>query len=367
MKFTGLPVKVGDAFLLQSPYGYTLVDAGQNKKHILELIKLERITSKHINLLMCTHYDADHINGILGILESGDYTFDEIWLPEILGSLTYTISEDLMAILQKLRELNREGIIDLITRARDSQLSDMLPLAQGENPIKVANLDALREEPLFSICLNDFTWRLLSFWPRLSNAEVPVQTMLTNISKAIRMVSSSLSSGANVRWFKFCDHLTDMDYGFGMSAMNSAETAVTIYHPDVFIQQLYLTTINIESLVFKFSHEKYPNVLFCADSNLSFADKPIQQPIHLEDSSVVTAPHHGADSCDDAYKRIEGKDLIYVRSDKSQKRRPGKGYLRQPNIYCTICKNKGPTQKVWISYKGRSPNVHGNRCKCEFI
>jgi len=113
MRFTALPVNVGDAFLLRSSYGTTLVDGGQNRKHILTLLKQEAPINNHINLLVCTHYDADHVNGIRGVLESGDYTFDEIWLPEILGSLAYTISEDLLGVLRKLRDIDDEETANL--------------------------------------------------------------------------------------------------------------------------------------------------------------------------------------------------------------------------------------------------------------
>lgn len=360
MKFSALPVNVGDAFLLRSPFGTALVDAGQNKRHILKLLKQERFTKNHINLLVCTHYDADHIKGILGILESDGYTFDEIWLPEVLGSLSYTVSEALMDILKRLRELDSQGAANLIRKARDSFKPETPFPIPEDPPVKTANLDTLKDYLTLSLHSEHLFWWMVRVWDWLSPSALPAQAMLANLSAAITAVSSSLSSGAHVRWFKYSQSLTNTSYGFGMSAMNSTETAVTLYSPDVFLEQLYLTTINVESLVFRFSCEEHPDVLFCADSDLSFTSAPIQ----LKDKSVVTVPHHGSGSCDAAYGFIKGSGLIYVRSDRSQTKRPGSGFLRQNRRYCTICRNVGPKQKVEVSYTGGSPTVQGKRCKC---
>ena len=360
MKFTALPVNVGDSFLLRLPEFTILVDAGQNKKHILTLLKQERLNNNHINLLVCTHYDADHIKGILGVLESQKYSFDEIWLPEVLGSLSYTISEDMMPILKRLRVLDSEGIENLICNAGNSSKSKLQFSDSEDPPIKTANLELLknclalfmRSEPLMFYALDSLLYSAL-----------PGQAMLANLNAAITIVSSSLSSGAYVRWFKYSRSLVNKPYGFGMSAMNSTEAAVTRYSPDVFLMKLYLTTINVESLVFKFSCEQHPDVLFCADSDLSFTGTPI----HLKDDSVVTAPHHGSSTADAAYCLIEGSNLIYIRSDRSQTKRPGNGFLgqkRQNHCYCTICRNMGPKQKVEIVYTGNSPRVYGTKCKC---
>ncbi|MEW6262428.1 MAG: hypothetical protein AB1641_05065 [Thermodesulfobacteriota bacterium] len=361
MNFRALPVYVGDAFLLHSPFGTTLVDAGQNKKHILKLLKQERITKNHFNLLVCTHYDADHIKGIIGILESQSYTFDEIWLPEILGSLAYTVSETLMDILKRLRNLNPEDVENLIQKAKDISRNETPPKIPEDSPIKTANLDTLKDYlQFYRYHEHLFLIHHVLDWP--SPSDLPIQAMLTNLNAAMTAVSSSLSSGAHVRWFHYSKDMTNKHYDdFGMSTLNSIETAVTLYKPDVFLQQLYLTTINVESLVFKFSCENYPEVLFCADSDLSFTNNHIK----LKDESVVTAPHHGSDSCNNAYGRIDGSDLIYVRSDRSQTQRPGKGFLGQSNRYCTICRNKGPKQKVEVSYKGGTPKVRGKKCKCK--
>jgi len=102
MKFIALPVKVGDSFLLKDENKIILIDGGMNKKHIVKLLNQEGI--HHIDLLVCTHYDADHINGIIGILKSNKFTFKELWLPEILGSISYTLSKKITELFKYLRK-----------------------------------------------------------------------------------------------------------------------------------------------------------------------------------------------------------------------------------------------------------------------
>jgi len=113
MKFTALPVNVGDSFLLQYNGYSVLVDGGMNQTHILSLLKKTGIKGKFIDTLICTHYDSDHINGILGLLKA-HYEFNELWLPEIYGSIAYTFSHNIRGIIEGLRE--RKGYDELLNR-----------------------------------------------------------------------------------------------------------------------------------------------------------------------------------------------------------------------------------------------------------
>jgi hypothetical protein len=355
MQFSALPVNTGDAFLVKSSQGTILVDGGKNKKQIVQLLKKENL--KHINLLVCTHYDADHINGLIGILESNAFTFDEIWLPETLGSLAYTLSEDLFSILCKLRELSLENIEDIFKSA--GHFKDEFSKTTDDTPIKIANLEttkmiltSLPSSLIFNIELHAL---MLPFFKIAKQ----LYSMFINMGSAIAIVLSALSSGAYVRWFRYCPKLTNNTSFLGMHALNSQETGVTCFSPEIFLKMLYLTTINKGSLVCKFDIPDFPNVLFCADSDLAFATS-----LPLNDSSIVTAPHHGAESCSNAYSIIQGNDLIYVRSDNSQRVRPGTTYLKQQTRYCTICRNKGPKQKVEINYSGSSRTILAKRCNC---
>jgi beta-lactamase superfamily II metal-dependent hydrolase len=78
-RFLALPVGQGDAFFLKSPDGSVLVDGGRSVEGFRELF--ERVTGqREVDVVLCTHNDADHANGVLGFLRSG-LGCREVWLP----------------------------------------------------------------------------------------------------------------------------------------------------------------------------------------------------------------------------------------------------------------------------------------------
>lgn len=345
MKFSALSVNVGDSFLLKINERYILVDGGQNQSDIVTLLDNEHIPLNHINVIICTHYDADHINGIIGILKSRKYSFDEIWLPEILGSLSYTITIKLWEILDYLR--NHKESFNQVAASGSSDLPYQESCDSQLDEINYSMLDFLvtsRDKYHFSSVIYNL------------NSELG-----ENLYSACSLVKSSLSSGANVRWFKYMNRVVDYNCGFNMVAKNAIETGITIYStPQVFLQALSLTRINKESLVFMYSDEGSPNVLFTADSNLSFT----KNIINLNEYSIVTAPHHGSDTNKKAYSKISGNNIYYVRSDRSQTKRPCAEYLLQTNRFCTICRNKGPKQKVVLEFINRAILTAAKKCSC---
>jgi beta-lactamase superfamily II metal-dependent hydrolase len=82
-----LPAKYGDAILIE--YGdenFTrriLIDGGTGgtKKHIHDYFESLPAQERHLELLIVTHIDRDHIEGVLKILEQDDFNFTikEIW------------------------------------------------------------------------------------------------------------------------------------------------------------------------------------------------------------------------------------------------------------------------------------------------
>lgn len=72
----GTPVRVlADAGTTKSGYG---------KDHVLNKLReffLDNLDSPHIDLLICTHYDRDHLNRLVRVIES--YEIKEAWLPPV--------------------------------------------------------------------------------------------------------------------------------------------------------------------------------------------------------------------------------------------------------------------------------------------
>lgn len=348
MKFTALPVKVGDSFLLEDDNFSVLVDSGMNQNHIISLLNKKRIKLKHINIFICTHYDADHLNGIIGLLKS-TYSFDELWLPEIFGSLSYTMTKKMKEINKLFNEsIKTNEVIDNVrlSHYETSRTKD-------DNDVEKIDINLLEK-------YNKYHY-FFPFYVRFNEdiSEINAK-MLINLRKINNLIIESSLSGSFIRWFKYTDNEENNLIRDNLFANNSIQTSISIYDPELFYKILYLTTINKQSLVFSYEKEGRPNVLFTADSDLSF----VKGKIYLVENSIVTAPHHGSEENNHAYSKIHGDNLIFCRSDRSQRKRPGTEYLKQKLRYCTICRNRGSKKEIIFEYKKGKLVLPKNKCTC---
>lgn len=354
MTLTALPVNVGDSFILRNEDKIILVDGGMNKQHIVQLLQQEQIPKNHIDLLVCTHYDADHINGIIGILQSNRFTFKELWLPEILGSIGYTLSK-------KTRELFKN---EIHFELENSECESIFKF-QEDNEIQLDSQENNSFENIDTKVLDDFAdyprfWYFEPFW-YYHDSDMNHKMMLT-LKSTTSLISNALHSGAYIRWFKYSGY-THKSYGFNLYSENAIQTDITLYDSQLFFLALYhlsLSPINKYSLVYMYQKDDMPNVLFSADSDLHF----YPQQVALKDNSIVTAPHHGSSANNSAYQKISGNNLIFVRSDRSQQTRPGRGYLSQTYRYCTICRNHTLKQKIELNYNGSAFTASARGCTC---
>jgi metallo-beta-lactamase superfamily protein len=332
MKFTALPVKRGDSFYLIDEGKHILVDGGMCQKQIVQLLDNENIPNNHFDVLICTHYDADHLYGIIGILKSQKYTFKELWMPEILGSIGYTISEKKLSILEIFRKENKQ--VEFENIKKDFQNNEK----QNENDFYNNELEKLNYLVLRNI------YRHLKFIDRYKcyyhqGVTFNFYLSLKNITN---LLSLCLNSGSYIRWFSFKEEMKAKEINNNLYPLNSIESGLTQYNLNDLKNALYLTTINKRSLVFKYMNSEKPEILFTADSDLSFIINNIQ----LNDNSIITAPHHGSQSSSLAYSKIAGFNLTFVRSDKFQIKRPCHEYLQKDKKYCTVCRAKTEKQKV---------------------
>jgi hypothetical protein len=78
-RFVAIPVAQGDAFFLDHRSWSVLVDGGRSINSFSTVFQ----NSTHVDsvdVLVCTHNDADHANGVIGFLESA-LQCHEVWLP----------------------------------------------------------------------------------------------------------------------------------------------------------------------------------------------------------------------------------------------------------------------------------------------
>lgn len=109
-RFIAIPVARGDAFYLEREELSVLVDGGGNRVAFPFMFR-EFTKKEGVNVVVCTHNDADHANGIIGFLEAG-LRCDEVWLPgRWLSTLPY--------VLRPYNEL-RDELIENIRSASSS-------------------------------------------------------------------------------------------------------------------------------------------------------------------------------------------------------------------------------------------------------
>lgn len=350
MRFTALPVKIGDAFLLEDENFKVLVDGGSSKSYIITLLnehfKKNNIKSKHIDVLICTHYDADHINGILGVINSS-YTFKEIWLPKLFGDIAYTMSKN----MEKLIDIFNDTIPDY----KDETLLD---IPEGDFNTEDIDLDIL--EYLINI-KDKFLFDYLFFCNSKQKNEK--FKYLLNLFNICEFVYHTISTGFYVIWLKtekneVNEHINPK---YSIYALNSKTSKISSCNniKDLF-KYIYLSDINKYSLVFLFNDTEKPNILFSADSDLNF----INSNILLKDNSIVTAPHHGSDNNSIAYSKINGKDLNYIRSDYNNSKRPCSEYKNLSKKYCTVCNTTKIKIKVEFNLSKGIFNTTSKICSC---
>lgn len=83
-------VELGAALLLQfeTPTGVVriLADAGEARYDVKSRLKASMAPfggKLHIDLMIGTHYDADHLDGLVAIIENDDITIGEAWIPPV--------------------------------------------------------------------------------------------------------------------------------------------------------------------------------------------------------------------------------------------------------------------------------------------
>jgi len=358
MKFIALDVKVGDSFVLREGCNNFVIDGGKNRNTIVKKLLKNNIVD--IDVVICSHYDNDHLNGIIGMINSNKINIKELWLPDIFGDIAFTLSHNPEFAFELLYEdipnMQSEKEITLENYLENQESIDQNDIKEQVNIFDISVLEYLWEK------LNRFcSCRLFPFYA------VNIK-YIVNIQKIISLVIHATYSGVHIRWLKYKGTPTkdQISKHYELYALNSCEKNLQVYKRDKFYLALYvLSKINKESLVFQFEKTGLPNVLFTADSDLGFCGK---QCIQLNDNSIVTAPHHGSSANSCVYHIVQGNKLIYVRSDQVTNKRPCKEYISLPVKYCTVCNTDTHKQQVTLEYNQNTQlwvPVNTTYCSCQ--
>lgn len=339
IRFKSLEVGAGDSFLIENNGENYLIDSGKSATII------KKIAPKIIDIAICTHNDSDHSNGFIGLLESDDHTIKEIWLPGIWATIIDFIQnngfleEEVFNVSEEI--LKKENDINLLINETNVEIN--------------AFTDKIKDLPNFCLYLN---YRKYPYFYGNPTA----YHLLLNLNKILKIAILAYRRNALIRWF-YPSEVPGLERS-NFLPLNSRNInylkRVTNKSVLNFAKLLYLTSENIHSLVFQYSIDSLPRILFTADSI-------INKPIVYTNQIIVTAPHHGSKSNKSAYSNIKGEQIIWVRSDYRSTSRPCKDYLMLNEKYCLICTKVRASNKMEISFEfnnGFWNKLTGLRCYC---
>ncbi|WP_421383369.1 MBL fold metallo-hydrolase [Bacillus salacetis] len=324
MELTMFLVKKGDSFLLKDKDFHLLVDGG-----IKESDAVGNVTAvtNNIDVMICTHYDSDHIRGLLGLikhaLSSKKFFIKEIWLPEIFGRISVSKAKGLI-----IENINRND----------------------------------------SIKVEDEDGKLVTLTSKI-NVDIAVRLIHEIVTLSYHLQSARKTK---IRWFSFTNNVVNKSVGnntFGINCKELKRKIVPYNNSRGLI--LHLTKINQESLVFRYNDIGKPNVLFTADTAFTFIQPGQIVPI-TDSKSVVTTPHHGSSAKEHrkvyAHLNSHYHDFIFIRSSELHRSRPCPEYNSHPvtKRFCTRCNTSKITGTVRLIFNGSQwvPVNRGIACNC---
>lgn len=375
--FIALPVGQGDAFYLKHNDFSVLIDGGKSVKKLPELFK-ENTKTNEVGVLVCTHNDADHANGILGFLDSPDLKCNEIWLPgrwlPVLPDVLRPFKEFYDIFVNDINSIKNESNIEqnIFEKYADEisiEISkDTIESAESmsipENGWPERYIDNLKKDESWDYSFHNFfkTPEHRFFWLAIDAAE-----------RIQKIALSAFRRGIPVRWFQY-DTNNPFNTSTQLISINARQISKTTVRNKKFslLRLLALTISNKESLVFwsPQTTDGHPGILFTADSDLKYAKLPKVDEFH---SAIVTAPHHGSEANANAYAEVKKAakthypSITWIRSD-GDFQRPGKSYLDQ-NItkrFCTLCRSSKTPKTVFLSSSksGWNPLNGTASCSC---
>jgi hypothetical protein len=365
-RFIAFPVHAGDAFHLQRSGFSVLVDGGKSRSGFPGMFRARvRRNDFDVDVMVCTHNDADHANGIIGALEEG-IRCREVWLPGrwlgVLNDVFRPVETVVRDIVAGAREYLLGGSaveprpsrsLEEVGQALHREMETDGELLRSEEvfdwPEEV--VEALEDADTWDApFVSRRGWGWLRVWYLLEVPGGPDRMVIEALEAAERIRQIALlaySNGIPVRWFAHDSAAYSPVRPNHLHVVGATQIA-RVRPLGTFFERLALTTVNKEGLVlYSPADPRSPGVLFCGDSDL-FGMHPRLRP-----DDLVTVPHHGAEANRGAYAVIanavggDSSSLTWVRSDSRSRHRPGPTFLQEKGRkFCTICKGGSSKQAI---------------------
>jgi len=395
-RFIALPVGQGDAFLLETDKGTVLVDGGRAVKSFAHLFKTYA-QRDGVDVLVATHNDADHANGVLGFLEAG-FKCNELWLPgrwvQVLPHVLRPWEEVVVLLAKQAKQVANEfeewtpyrPLLEQYAEFASSEVEESQDFVVEKIEVDESGwpypLITNQEKTFEDDLSGELFWRSRSrVWPTLLGIRyLPERVLFCEAiaaAKRIRQIAlEAFHRGLPVRWFVY-DPTRPAGGETWLKPLNAREIArvtpipesqrVTPIPESQLLACLALTVWNKESFVL-WAPPPYagPGVLFTADSDLKDVSLPVLK------GAIVTAPHHGSENNRSVYQLVmqnSVSEVVWVRSDGNFRKRPCKEYIRAPGKrFCTLCRNSTrPKQAVVLFVQSNIwvPDERVHPCSCK--
>lgn len=428
LTFTAFDVIEGDAFLLEKDEKKILVDGGKDSRNNF-VEKFSRTRIEQLDLIVCTHADADHTEGIINLLRSSvKLTCKEIWIPAKWQRYIDRIKDDRMKfILDLTQEIQSDSnvkshveLVENIERTFESKTKDKL--FEDSATIK-GNFDSIAYCREIKECMDYVETSPKQFETYLLSQLEPVKIIkgLNNMSIIDGKLVLHLHDTYELTDSQFDDFRAALEkYGklealldevikkkIKISWLELVEDPMTKEYFDAYDEQGLLTPLchrkvatytrkglsesllemlpkhdpNKTSLVLASKEtKKNPLIIFSSDSDFEKIEF-----VPSAENMLITVAHHGSESNKEAINKCintsNGKNPIFIRGD-SYRIRMSKAFIKSVRslgkTYCTRCRrwninSRGGTcssdyQLISLSYNSGWKSV-GNKkltpCICE--
>jgi len=327
--FYSLNVGCGEAFLLRTMHArqekVILVDSGSTKgakdNHpLVDAILSVAPDIKKIDIAVCTHADQDHAGGYSNFVEywcnTEERSIGEFWLPE-----EWSLSLPFIGCGNRIENCIVYGSS---IEPNDLYLKDLADTMreelQGTKPKQIVDEECHNRD-----IMDEYENLLVQFAGNKGSKIIRnsiIKTVIQSAKLIVSVMASVITSGHKVRWFSFSEYTDSFRPSGGdtrlLEPVNSVEVLTGYYlgnfsvnrHCQFLFEKMCLTPINKHSLVFLRPANDEPSVLFCADSDLKYRSKSFlsiytqKRGYPAKQDIVVTAPHHGSSSNNEAYADI---------------------------------------------------------------